>query len=111
LKVNNFRTKSYPLRITVDGKEVFRGATPRSLGYCTLSFPAVKGSQVRIALTGETGGGAGRGKEGGGAKQGGGAGQATIGTEVNGKKLDDGVVRDDAGQVGRLSIIEAEIYE
>lgn len=102
LKVNNFRTKSYPLRITVDGKEVFKGATPHSLGYCTLSFPAMKGSKVRIALAGETGAGAG------GRKEGVGGGQAT---EVNGKKLDDGVVRDDTGQGGRLSIIEAEIYE
>ena len=33
------------------------------------------------------------------------------GTEVNGKKLDDGVIRDDANAKGTLSIIEVEIYE
>jgi beta-galactosidase len=32
-------------------------------------------------------------------------------TEVSGKKLDDGVSRNDANSKGRLSIIEAEIYE
>jgi hypothetical protein len=31
--------------------------------------------------------------------------------EVNGKKLDDGVARDDSKAKGTLSIIEAEIYE
>ena len=33
------------------------------------------------------------------------------GVEVSGKKLDDGVTRDDAKAKGTLSIIEAEIYE
>ena len=32
-------------------------------------------------------------------------------TEVDGKKLDDGVTRDDARAKGTLSIIEVEIYE
>jgi beta-galactosidase len=36
LKLNNFRTKSYPLRITVDGQEVFKGNTTTSLGYCNI---------------------------------------------------------------------------
>ncbi|HJY22488.1 MAG TPA: hypothetical protein VJ279_06360, partial [Hanamia sp.] len=31
--------------------------------------------------------------------------------EVSGKKLDDGVARDDMNAKGTLSIIEAEIYE
>jgi hypothetical protein len=31
--------------------------------------------------------------------------------EVSGKKLDDGVARDDASAKGTLSILEAEIYE
>jgi beta-galactosidase len=31
--------------------------------------------------------------------------------EVGGKKLDDGVSRNDANAKGRLSIIEAEIYK
>jgi len=33
-----------------------------------------------------------------------------VGVEVNGKKLNDGLVRDDSNAKGRLSIIEAEIY-
>jgi hypothetical protein len=32
-------------------------------------------------------------------------------TEVSGKKLDDGVARNDADAKGTLSIIEVEIYE
>ena len=36
---------------------------------------------------------------------------ANTGVEVNGKKLDDGVARDDANAKGTLSIIEAEMYE
>ena len=33
-----------------------------------------------------------------------------IGEEMNGRKLDDGVARDDKNAKGSLSIIEAEIY-
>jgi hypothetical protein len=32
LKTAGFRARSYPIRITVDGVEVYRGVTPRSLG-------------------------------------------------------------------------------
>ncbi|RXK61809.1 glycoside hydrolase family 2 protein [Lacibacter luteus] len=93
LKLNNFRTRSYPVRITVDGQEVFNGNTTTGLGYCTISCKRLTGSKVRIELvkssnlTGETS------------------------TEVSGKKLDDGVTRNDANSKGRLSIIEVEIYE
>jgi hypothetical protein len=103
LKLNNFRTRSYPIRITVDGQEVFRGATARNLGYFTARFPARTGRTVRIELTGT-----GESKEGAGTEE---KGKTGVGTEVNGKKLDDGVARDDNGHGGRLSIIEAEIYE
>ena len=109
LKLNNFRTRSYPLRILIDGHEVFRGATARNLGYYTASFPAQTGRTVRIELTAT-----GRSKETTGVGGNGVAGKeanGVIGTEVNGKKLDDGVTRDDNGQTGRLSIIEAEVYE
>jgi lysophospholipase L1-like esterase len=50
LKPANWRTRSYPLRITVDDKEVFRGETPRSLGYVTLAFSPVTGSNLKIEL-------------------------------------------------------------
>ena len=94
LKLNNFRSRTYPLRITVDGKEVFNDTTYRSLGYVTLNCKPVKGKNVRIELVGVS-------KEGGGQQM----------VEVGGKKLDDGVTRDDAKAKGTLSIIEVEIYE
>lgn len=93
MKLNNFRTRSYPIRITVDGKEVFNGSTSKNLGYFTAVCKPTKGKKVRIELTNET------------------VSAAGTGVEVNGKKLDDGVVRDDSKAKGTLSIIEIEIYE
>jgi beta-galactosidase len=52
MKMGRFNSATYPLRITVDGKPAFDGATHRGLGYVTLSFTPVFGSKVRIALTG-----------------------------------------------------------
>lgn len=94
LKLNNFRSRVYPLIITVDGKEVFNGSTKTTLGYYTVRCKPQKGKKVRIQLAASS------------LNQGNNAG-----VEVNGKKLDDGVVRDDAKAKGTLSIIEAEIYE
>ncbi|KAA6432327.1 glycoside hydrolase family 2 protein [Rufibacter glacialis] len=94
LKLNNFRSRVYPLLITVDGKEAFNGSTQTSLGYHTIKCKPLKGTKVRIQLAGTT------------ATNG-----ANSGVEVNGKKLDDGVARDDAKAKGTMSIIEAEIYE
>ncbi|HEY7087275.1 MAG TPA: DUF4982 domain-containing protein [Tepidisphaeraceae bacterium] len=54
LKMGGFRTRSYPLRITVDGREAFTGSTPRSLGYVTPTFPPVTGKTVRIEAAGES---------------------------------------------------------
>jgi beta-galactosidase len=93
LKLNNFRTRSYPLRISVDGKEVFRDSTTRNLGYFTAIFKPTTGKKIKIELYK-----AGNKKE-------------DTSTEVNGKKLDDGVARDDTNAKGRFSIIEAEVYE
>ncbi|HEY1685025.1 MAG TPA: DUF4982 domain-containing protein [Tepidisphaeraceae bacterium] len=53
LKMGAFRTRSYPIAIKVNGKEVYRGSTPRSLGYVTLPFPAALGSSLRIELIGK----------------------------------------------------------
>ena len=96
LKVNGFRTKIYPIRILVDGKEVFKGNTVPSLGYFTASCKPTKGKTVTVQLLN--------------------SGEATaeskkIGVEVNGKKLDDGIERAETKSKGGLSIIEAEIYE
>jgi hypothetical protein len=94
LKLNNFHSRTYPLLITVDGKEAFRGNSERSLGYFTAICKPQKGKKVRIQLMASS---MERGE--------------TVMAEVSGKKLDDGVTRDDANAKGRLSIIEAEIYE
>ncbi|HEY8895290.1 MAG TPA: beta-galactosidase, partial [Niastella sp.] len=94
LKLNNFRSRAYPLIVTVDGKEVFVGTTHPTLGYYTIACKPQKGKKVRIQLAGTS-------KNEGGNE----------GVEVNGKKPDDGVARDDAKAKGTLSIIEAEIYE
>jgi beta-galactosidase len=50
LKLNAWRTHSYPLRITLDGQEVYRGITPRSLGYVTLPLKPATGRTLKIEL-------------------------------------------------------------
>lgn len=52
LKLNGFRRRRYPLRITLDGQTVWEGLTPTTLGYCTLPITPAKGRHLRIALTG-----------------------------------------------------------
>jgi len=94
LKLNNFRSRVYPLIITVDGKEAFNGSTKTTLGYYTIKCKPQKGRKVRIQLA-----------SGSRAK-----GNNTE-VEVSGKKLDDGVARDDSKAKGTLSIIEIEFYE
>lgn len=92
LKLNNFRTRTYPIKISVDGKEVFKGNTTKNLGYFTASFKTTTGKKIKVELIG----------------------QAAItednSKEVNGKKLDDGVARNDANAKGTFAIIEVEIY-
>ncbi|HEV8428883.1 MAG TPA: DUF4982 domain-containing protein [Pyrinomonadaceae bacterium] len=90
LKLSNWRTRSYPLRISMDDKPVYTGETPRSLGYVTLAFPPVTGSSLRIELTGRP-------------KDVDAFGQIV---EVTGQK-DTGSVEDK----GRIGIIEIEIYD
>ncbi|WP_114781811.1 glycoside hydrolase family 2 protein [Botryobacter ruber] len=95
LKVNNFRSRTYPIRILVDDKEVFRGSTEKTLGYYTIPFTPTKGKTLTVQLTQEN-----SGKD-----------DSNIGEEMNGRKLDDGVARDDKNAKGTLSIIEMEIYQ
>jgi beta-galactosidase len=52
LKLAGWRTQSYPIRITVDDKEVFAGQTSRSLGYVTVKFAPTAGRSLKIELTG-----------------------------------------------------------
>lgn len=95
LKMNNFRTRSYPLRITIDGEEVYRDSTDRSLGYFTARFKPTLGKNLKIELLDSKA-----------------EARDFFGmVEVTGKKLDDGVVRDDKNARGRISIVEVEIYE
>ena len=94
IKLNNFRTRRYPLIVTVDGKEVFNGSTETNLGYYTLHCKPFKGTKVKIQLSGNST-----------------DTNADAGVEVNGKKLDDGVSRNDANAKGTLSVIEVEVYE
>jgi hypothetical protein len=52
MKMGDFKSRTYPLRISVDGKPAFAGETTRGLGYVTLRFKPVTGSRVRISLAG-----------------------------------------------------------
>ncbi len=90
LKLGGWRSKSYPLRVTVDGKEAYVGATPKSLGYVTLPLKPAQGKSVRIELVGTI-----EEKDGFGM------------VEVTGQKLADTAGQ---GTRGALEVIEAEIY-
>ena len=91
LKLGGWRERQYPLVVRVDGTEVWRGLTERSLGYVTLPLKARRGQVVSIELTGEAQGGA-----------------ETTNTEVANQKIVD----TGAASLGRgvLSIVEAEFY-
>ncbi len=92
LKLGGWRERRYPLRISVDGVEVWRGLTERSLGYVTLPLKPQRGQNVTVELTGEAQGG-----------------MATANTEVANQKIVD----TGAARLGRgvLSIVEAEFYK
>lgn len=95
IKLNNFRTKVYPLRIWVDDKIVFEGNTEKSLGYFKALCKPTKGKVITIQLMNEN-----SGKD-----------DSQIGVEMGGKKLDDGIARNDANTKGNFSIIEVEFIE
>ncbi|UZK66253.1 glycoside hydrolase family 2 protein [Sphingomonas sp. M1-B02] len=52
LKLVGWRSRSYPLRITLDGKVIWEGETERQLGYAYLAFKPAKGRVLRIQQTG-----------------------------------------------------------
>ncbi|AQR74859.1 sugar-binding domain-containing protein [Sphingomonas sp. LM7] len=52
LKLVGWRSRSYKLRITLDGKTIWEGETERQLGYAHLAFAAARGSVLRIVQTG-----------------------------------------------------------
>ena len=91
LKLGGWRNKSYPLRISVDGKEAFSGSTPKGLGYVTLPLKLTHGKTIRLVLAGAV-----DEKDEFGM------------VEVSGKKLPESAGK---GGSGRLEVIEAEVYE
>jgi beta-galactosidase len=92
IKLPGWRQRSYPIRVTVDGQEVFQGETPKSLGYVTLPFKPATGRTVKIELVGSS-------KDKDEFKLVEVANQAIADTGAN--RLPNGV----------LAIIEAEFYE
>ena len=48
LKVSSFRRNSYKVRIRVGDTVIFKGETPKSLGYITFSCPPVEGTSLTI---------------------------------------------------------------
>jgi hypothetical protein len=97
MKLNNFRRRSYPILITVDGSEVYRGNTERGLGYITIPFTPIKGKKVKVQLID--------------SKDVNLIGDIFGMQEVGGNVLTDGVAREDIQTQGRLSILEIEFYE
>lgn len=94
MKLSGWRRKSYPITIYVDNKEVFKGDSPRSLGYITFNFEPVKGKKVLVELTGAT-------KDN----------DAFNIVEITGKVDQAGLDKDKRGAKGILGIIEIEFYE
>ncbi|MFT3992016.1 MAG: DUF4982 domain-containing protein, partial [Luteolibacter sp.] len=92
LKLGGWRKLSYPVRITLNGTEVYNDITSRNLGYITLPLKPAKGDELRIELIGPV-------QE-----------EDLFGmVEVTGKKLDDAVST--GNEKGTLEILEAEVYE
>jgi len=93
IKLAGWKSKKYPLRISVDGKKVFEGLTTISLGYATLNFPAVKGKKVKLELMGRSD-----------------DNEAITLVEITGK-IDKAGVNEGNDLTNRLPIIEVEFYE
>jgi len=52
MKLHNWRTMSYSIQMFVDGKKVYQGDTPHSLGYVTLPIQPTIGKNLTVALQG-----------------------------------------------------------
>ncbi|MBF9141107.1 glycoside hydrolase family 2 protein [Hymenobacter properus] len=92
MKLTGWRNSSYPIRILVEGQEVFNAKTERSLGYFTAVFPPRTGQKIRIELTGQTQ-----------------AKDAFNITELEAPQAT--AVTDKAGPPGTLGLVEVEVYE
>nr|WP_232298885.1 sugar-binding domain-containing protein [Granulicella tundricola] len=95
LKLNAFRTRRYPIRITLDGTPIYEGITPMNLGYTTIPLKPAQGTHLRIALTG--------------APIDDKPASATI--EVNGKYDGAGVAPVTHDSKAILNVIEADVYQ
>ena len=91
MKLSGWRERSYPVRIAIDGEEVFNGMAPRSLGYVTLPVKPKQGSLVTVKLVGAA-------EEGNAVKMTEVANQAIVDTGAN------------STPKGVLSIVEIEFY-
>lgn len=94
VKLNNFRSRAYPLEIYVDDKLIADIVAKPTLGYYTIQLPRAKGKKVTVKLKGASY-----------------TAQENKHAEIGGKKLDDGVARNDANAKGTLSIIEIDIHK
>jgi len=94
LKLIGWRLRSYPLRVTVDGKTVYDGVPEKNLGYTSLKLRSATGKNIRLTLTGPTEDRDAFGKI----------------IEITGPRagLDTGAEKVPAGMA--LGIIEAELY-
>jgi len=93
MKLTGWRSSTYPIRLLVDGQEVFRGTTARSLGYFTAVFPPRTGQVLRIELVGATQ-----------------AQDAFRITELDTPKAPTAAT-DQPGPPGTLGLVEVEVYE
>jgi beta-galactosidase len=93
LKLTGWRTSIYPIRLLLDGQEVFRGTTERSLGYYTATFAPRTGQTLRIELMGTTQ-----------------AKDAFNITELETPKV-PAAATDQPGPPGTLGLVEVEVYE
>jgi len=59
IRFNNGATRTHPIRIDIDGTEVFRGNTTTTTGYWQTSFVPVRGRYVTITMTGNNSAGSG----------------------------------------------------
>lgn len=92
MKLVSWRNKSYPVKISVDGKVVFQGMTPKTLGYFSIPFAVhTKGKAIKVELMGAV------------------AEKDAFGgvVEITGKKE----LQDSKRTNSSLGIVEIEVYE
>lgn len=96
LKLTGWRMRSYPIIITVDDVEIYKGDTEKSLGYISIPIKPTKGRFVKIQLMGQS------------------TDEDAFGgiVEVTGtKELDLYKDPNALDAKGQLRIVEAEVYE